>query len=387
MKLDLLYEVQAPKPWSDKPYPYNQREAEQAAWFEAIDQVKLADKLGFGTVWVVEHHFRIERSHMPVNDVFLAALSQITNDIRLGFGVTLTPHKFSHPVRTAEKVAAIDLLSRGRCEWGTGRSIPHEQKAFGVDPATSRDSWRDAIESIVAMWEQEKFSWDSPFMTFPEFPGYEGDTRSITPKPYQDPHPPAWMAAVSPDSVALAGELGLGMLSLTIMQPVDELAKRITIYREAIAACTKPLTRVVNDKVAPYTLVHCCPDTEVAQDEYGLWDSVAWWYDHMAQFLIDWELPPDMPEEQIEKLFPRLRDTQAGKTDPKFFNDQDMVIIGDPEHCLEKLERYAAIGCDSVIAYVQFGQLRHEQIMESIELLGTEVIPKLADISTTTTIV
>ena len=95
MKLDLLYEVQAPKPWPDKPYPYNQREAEQAAWFEAIEQIKLADTLGFGTVWVVEHHFRIERSHMPTNDVFLAALSQVTNDIRLGFGVTLTPHKFA----------------------------------------------------------------------------------------------------------------------------------------------------------------------------------------------------------------------------------------------------------------------------------------------------
>ncbi|MFI5047662.1 MAG: LLM class flavin-dependent oxidoreductase, partial [Acidimicrobiia bacterium] len=262
MKLDLLYEVQAPKPWPDKPYPYNQREAEQAAWFEAIEQIKLADTLGFGTVWLVEHHFRIERSHMPVNDVFLAALSQVTDQIRLGFGVTLTPHKFRHPVRTAEAVAAVDLLSRGRVEWGTGRSIPHEQKAFGVDPATSRDSWREAIEAVVAMWEQEKFSWDSPFMTFPEFPSYDGDTRSITPKPYQDPHPPAWMAAVSPDSVELAGRLGLGMLSLTIMQPVDELEKRIKIYREASANCTDPLTRVKNNKAAPYTLVHCAESME-----------------------------------------------------------------------------------------------------------------------------
>ena len=161
----------------------------------------------------------------PRTTSFLAALSQITDQIRLGFGVTLTPHKFRHPVHTAETVATVDLLSRGRVEWGTGRSIPHEQKAFGVDPATSRDSWREAIESVVAMWEQEKFSWDSEFMKFPEFPSYEGDTRSITPKPYQDPHPPAWMAAVSPDSVELAGRLGLGMLSFTIMQPVDELGE------------------------------------------------------------------------------------------------------------------------------------------------------------------
>src|ERR1700735_2170140 len=100
MKLDLLYEVQAPKPWPDKPYPYNQREAEQASGVEAIAQTQLAVKLGVGYVG------------------------------------------------------------------GMGRSITHEQKACGVDPAPSRDSWREAIEAIVAMWEQEKFRWDSPFMRF-----------------------------------------------------------------------------------------------------------------------------------------------------------------------------------------------------------------------------
>jgi alkanesulfonate monooxygenase SsuD/methylene tetrahydromethanopterin reductase-like flavin-dependent oxidoreductase (luciferase family) len=275
-------------------------------------------------------------------------------------------------------VAAVDLLSRGRVEWGTGRSIPHEQKAFGVDPKTSRDSWREAMESIVAMWEQEKFSWDSPFMKFPELPDYDGDSRSITPKPYQDPHPPAWMAAVSPDSIELAGKLGLGMLSLTIMQPFELLAQRIKAYREAAAASTDAdlLTRVRNTKAAPYTLVHCAEDMDKAEAG-GLWESVAWWYDHMAQFIIDWELPPNISEEEIAKAFPRLRETQAGKTDPKFFNDQDMVVIGDPEQCLEKLERYASIGCDSVLCYMQFGQLKHEEIMGSIEALGKHVIPKL----------
>jgi alkanesulfonate monooxygenase SsuD/methylene tetrahydromethanopterin reductase-like flavin-dependent oxidoreductase (luciferase family) len=136
------------------------------------------------------------------------------------------------------------------------------------------------------------------------------------------------------------------------------------------------LTRVKNNKAAPYTLVHCAESMQKAEAG-GLWGSVAWWYDHLAQFIIDWELPPNLPQEQIEKLFPRLRDTQAGKTDPKFFNDQDMIIVGEPDLCLEKLQRYQAIGCDSVICYVQFGQLRHNEIMESIEMLGKHVIPKL----------
>ena len=160
------------------------------------------------------------------------------------------------------------------------------------------------------------------------------------------------------------------------MQPVDELAKRIKIYREASANCTDPITRVKNNKAAPYTLVHCVESMEEAES-YGVWDSVGWWYDHMAQFIIDWELPPNMPQEEIEKAFPRLRDVQAGKVDPKFFNDQDMIIIGEPDQCLEKLERYQEIGCDSVICYMQFGQLKHNEIMESIEPLGKHVIPKL----------
>ena len=184
------------------------------------------------------------------------------------------------------------------------------------------------------------------------------------------------MAAVSPDSVELAGRLGLGMLSLTIMQPVDLLAERIKIYREASAACVEPLTRVKNNKAAPYTLVHCAEDMDKAK-AYGLWESVGWWYDHMAQFIIDWELPPNMPQEEIDKAFPRLRQTQAGKVDPLFFNDQDMIIVGDPEQCLEKLKRYEEAGCDSVICYMQFGQLKHPEIMQSIETLGTRVIPKL----------
>ena len=101
MKLDLLYEIDAPKPW-DKPHPYGQREAEQRAYREAIEQIKLGDSLGFNTIWAVEHHFREGRSHCPAPETLLGALSQITEQIRLGFGVTLTPFGFTPPQRIAE---------------------------------------------------------------------------------------------------------------------------------------------------------------------------------------------------------------------------------------------------------------------------------------------
>src|SRR2546425_13168684 len=243
MKLDLLYEIDVPKPWPDKPHPYAQREAEQKAYRDAIEQIRLADTLGFNGVWLVEHHFREGRSHCPSSEVVLGALSQVTENLRLGFGVTLTPFGFIHPARVAEKVATVDVLSGGRVEWGTGRSTPMEQIAFGVDRERSRDHWKEAIEIVLGMWENEYFEYHSPSFDFPR--------RMVTPKPVQDPHPPAWMAATSKGSAAVAGANGLGLLSFSIMQPLSRMAEQIREYRAA-AENAVPLTRVKQNRLAAY---------------------------------------------------------------------------------------------------------------------------------------
>src|SRR2546423_14380372 len=145
MKLDLLYEIDVPKPWGPKSHPYGQRDHEQQAYRDSFEQIKLGDKLGFHTTWHVEHHFREGRSHSPAPEVIIGALSQCTEQIRLGFGVALMPHAFTPPMRVAEKVATADILSGGRVEWGTGRSTPMDQTAFGGDREHSRDRSEVAI--------------------------------------------------------------------------------------------------------------------------------------------------------------------------------------------------------------------------------------------------
>ena len=368
MKLDLLYEFQPKvKPWG-KPHPYGQREAEVAAYDEAIAEVKFADTLGFQTVWCVEHHFRDGRSACPSNEVVLGAFSTITQNIRMGFGVSLMPPGFQHPARVAEKVATVDILSHGRAEWGTGRSTPMEQIAFGV-PADdrSRAMWKEAVEFVVAAWERERISWDTDLIKMPE--------RMQTPKPYQDPHPPAWLAAASETSAVSAGMNGLGLLSFALLQPVSAMANHIRLYREAQEKCTTPLTRVKNDRVGVYTLVHCTEDPEAAA-AYGLWDSVRWWYQHLAEFTLEWELPNLSPAER-EAVFPLLKPSIEGNIDVQKYTDEDMIIIGTPEQCLEKILRYEAVGVDQLLCYVQFGMLPHEKVMENLELLGTKVIPEL----------
>src|SRR5438445_6354009 len=294
MKLDLLYEIDVPKPWG-KPHPYGQREAEQRAYGEARAQLQLADKLGFNTSWHVEHHFREGRSHCPAPEVIIGALSRCTENLRLGFGVTLMPHAFTPPMRVAEKVATADVLSKGRVEWGTGRSTPMEQIAFGVDREASREQWQEAIQAVVGMWESEYFEFHGKYLDFPR--------RMVTPKPYQDPHPPAWMAATSEGSAAVAGSLGLGLLSFSIMQPIQKMASQIRPYREA-AAKPKPITRVTTNKVAAYTLVHCA-DTMAECEANGIWDAVWWGYHTLAEFTLEWEFPHFRQEEK-DKIFPLL---------------------------------------------------------------------------------
>ncbi|MET0143922.1 MAG: LLM class flavin-dependent oxidoreductase [Ilumatobacteraceae bacterium] len=366
MKLDLLYEVDVPRPWGDKPHPYGQREHEQKAYAEAIAQITLADQMGFNTSWHVEHHFREARSHSPAPEVLIGALSQCTENIRLGFGVSLMPHGFGPPMRVAEKVATADILSHGRVEWGTGRSTPMEQTAFGVDRDNSREQWQEAIEAVVQMWESEYFEFHGKYLDFPR--------RMVTPKPFQDPHPPAWMATVSDDSAALAGKFGLGALSLSIMRPLDKLADQIKTYRAAAANPT-PLTRVTTNKVAAYTLVHCA-ESRAQAEKNGIWDAVWWWYHHIAEFTLEWELP-HYTQEQRDEVFPLLSARAAGDLDLSVFDEADMIIVGDPDQCFEKMKRYADLGVDQLICYIQFGHLPHEAVMRNIELLGTEVIPRL----------
>lgn len=366
MKLDLLYEVDVPKPWG-RPHPYGQRQHEQRAYRDAVEQIRLADSFGFNTVWAVEHHFREGRSHCPAPEVLLGHLAGTTENLRLGFGVTLTPFAFTPPQRIAEKVATVDILSGGRTEWGTGRSTPMEQTAFGVDRELSRQDWREAIQIVCGMWRDEYFEYHSDRFDFPR--------RMVTPKPVQDPHPPCWMAATSDGSAEVAGASGLGLLSFSIMQPLEKMAAHIAAYRKAAEEIT-PLTDVVTNKVAAYTLVHCAESTAKAE-ENGIWESVGWWYQHLAQFTLEWELPHLSADERAA-AFPLLNPLMEGNIPIDHFHQADMIVVGDADHCFEKMKHYADLGVDQLICYVQFGYLPHEAVMRTIEILGKEVIPELA---------
>ena len=365
MELGLLYEIEAPKPWAGD-HPWGQRMAERTAYKNCIEQIALADTKDFHTAWLVEHHFREGRSHMPSNEVVLGALSQITKNIRLGFGVALMPHEFIHPARVAEKIATVDVLSGGRVEWGMGRSTPMEQIAFGVDVPHSKKKMLAACKTVVGMWEQEYYEEQSEYLDFP--------ARMVTPKPYQYPHPPVWMAASSEETIRMAGQNGLGLLCFSIMQPLDRLAQLIAIYREEQKKA-KPVSSIHTNKVGVYTLVHCT-ESRSKFETNRLWDSLWWWYTSVAEFTLKWELA-HLPPEAQEKAFPLLTAQANGDFDIHAFDEQDMVIIGTPEECLQKFLKYEDAGVDQVLCYVNWGYLPQKAVLECITLLGDYVIPEL----------
>jgi alkanesulfonate monooxygenase SsuD/methylene tetrahydromethanopterin reductase-like flavin-dependent oxidoreductase (luciferase family) len=241
-----------------------------------------------------------------------------------------------------------------------------EQTAFGVDIPKSREDWREAIEIICGMWREEYFEYESERFSFPR--------RMVTPKPYQDPHPPAWMAATSQSSATVAGENGLGLLSFTIMQPIEMMAKAIELYRKAQVNAS-PLTDVTNNKVAAYTLVHCGENDDQMKAN-GLPESLAWWYQHLAQFTIDWEFP-NTPQEEVDRIFPLMKPLAEGNIPLDTFNDADMIVTGDADRCFEKMKHYADLGCEELLCYVQFGYLPHESVMKTIEIIGKEVLPEI----------
>ncbi len=365
MDLGLLYEFDVPQPWQGE-HPWGQRMEERRVYQENLEQIAFADKMGFDTVWCVEHHFRENRSHMPSNEVVLGALSQITKNIKLGFGVSLMPHEFIHPARVAEKVATVDLISGGRVQWGLGRSTPMEQLAFGVDIPRSKEKMCAAARSVVGMWAEQYYEEHSEFLDFP--------SRMVTPKPWQDPHPPAWMAASTEGSAIMAGENACGLLCFSIMQPLSKLKPLIDAYRAAQQRA-KPLTSVVTNKVGIYTLVHCAESRDDFEKN-KLWESMWWWYKGLAEFHLKWEFA-HLTEEQQKAAFPLLDKQARGEFDITSFDKEDMVIIGTPDECLEKFLKYEEVGVDQLLCYINFGYLPHEAVMKSIELLGTHVIPEL----------
>ena len=221
---------------------------------QCVEQVMLADRLGYRAVWFTEHHFLPGFSYSSSPELVLAHLAAKTKNIRLGHGIVLLPFRINHPLRVAERIATLDLLSNGRVEFGGGRAISEsELSGFEVDPDETRPQWEEALSILPKMWTQESFKYESRTLKIPE--------RQVVPKPVQKPHPPMWVACTQPATLEFAGDHGLGVLGFGIGQ--GQSNSYVRTYRERIKNC-RPFGASINDKFALLTFTLCCDTDEEA---------------------------------------------------------------------------------------------------------------------------
>jgi len=364
MQIDLLYEMEMLKPWHAR--------SEYDTYWQALEQAVLADEMGFHTFWEVEHHFLTEFSHSSAPEVFLATVAARTKRIRIGHGVVLLPSPFNHPIRVAERAAVLDIMSNGRLEFGTGRSSLYEQQAFGIKFEESRSMWQEALEVIPRMWTEDPFpAYDGKHFHIPE--------RSVIPKPIQRPHPPLWVAATSPESWQIAGQLGIGALGLTLFLTVGEVAEQIRSYKKEIRQA-RPVGKFVNDQVGAFTIVHCAETEEQARANGGH-DAALWYMRYAFQVLAarGREAQKIGPYEEFRRAHPIVAKVVDNTVTFEELDAEDMVIVGDPDKCIRKLEKYQAAGIDRVLCLMQAGHIPSERVKDSIRLFGKHVIPHFAN--------
>jgi alkanesulfonate monooxygenase SsuD/methylene tetrahydromethanopterin reductase-like flavin-dependent oxidoreductase (luciferase family) len=361
MDFGLLYELQSPKPHTE--------DHEARIFHEAMEQIVFADLHGFTHVWFVEHHMLEEWSYSSAPEIFLAALSQRTKTLRLGHGIALLPFNFNNPIRVAERAAALDILSNGRVELGTGRSVTvAELEGFGVDPAETRPMWEEAVRMIPRMWREERFEHRGKYFRVPP--------RNIIPKPVQKPHPPLWLAGTSPETFELAGRHGLGMLGFVVGTP-EGTRDRIQAYRAAIRTC-EPAGEAVNERVGILLNVHCRPTDAQAIEEARA--PIAWMQRaNAALFQPFRENRVPGYEHYWDLAHPEGGQTweQRSREAPPLEKLVESAVygIGSPATVRNVIAKYRDAGADQMICWFQFGGLAHEKIMVSLDLFSREVVP------------
>jgi alkanesulfonate monooxygenase SsuD/methylene tetrahydromethanopterin reductase-like flavin-dependent oxidoreductase (luciferase family) len=361
MRFGVFYELQLPRPWAEGD--------EHRLFKDALEQVVLADRLGFDYAWQVEHHFLDEYSHSSAPEVFLAAAAVQTKNIRIGHGIRQVIPNYNHPARTAEGLATLDLISDGRVEFGIGEGATRlELGAFGIKAKTKRAMALEAAEQICNM------------MVLTPYPGFEGEgfsfpCRNVLPKPLQQPHPPLWMACTNRDTIKIAARNGIGALAFSFLNP-EEARTWSKIYYDIVKSedCV-PLGWSVNANLAMVSAFSMHEDRSEAirrgQDNFEF-------FRYSQQKLVADDFVPgysNMWEEFTAKRGDASdRLIKAALARGEF----DGVGIGTPADMRSHLSSLQDAGVDQVVFLQQAGRNSHQNICESLELFAATVMSQFS---------
>ncbi len=347
MKFGLFYQL-----------PCIAEQSEPARYQETIEQILLADQLGFDVAWLAELHFFRNFSIMPSPLMVAVAVAQRTRRIRLGTAVTLLP--FHHPLRAAEEAATADLLTGGRLEYGVGRgTIAVHFQGFGMARDESRERFEEALEMIVRAWTEERVTYKGRF--------YQVADIAVEPRPLQKPHPPIRIAANSPETAEFAGRKGYDVLVASPINPVPGFYEHIRAYRAALKTGARP--EHLGDVAA---LFFVCPQTSRAAARAEAEQSLLHYFRTIGeQALLG-------GRGQYEGSYAYLEQVRARAAAMTYETvDETMAVYGSPEECIARInDVYQHSAIDQLVCWFNAGGLiPHRDVMATMERFASKVMP------------
>lgn len=321
-------------------FSWTRRVPLETVFERAMQRIEVMDEGGYDAVWLAEHHFNTY-SICPSVTLMATHVAARTKRIRVGTAVTLAG--FYHPLRLAEELAMVDILSGGRLNWGAGRGFdPLEFRTFAVPVEESSDRFRECVEIVLAAWSHERVEYAGKFW---QFSGVE-----VLPKPLQQPHPPVWLAATSPESIRRAAERGYTIL----MDPHashGEIGRKRQLYRQELEAAGYSLA----GREIPMARLIAIADSD-AEARAVAYEGARWTVGAYAN--------------PTKNALGGGIDTKA-EMDPVERYVNEVIISGTPDRVVDQLQQLREeIGLE----YLMCAPLSHR----SFELFTERVLPRLA---------
>jgi alkanesulfonate monooxygenase SsuD/methylene tetrahydromethanopterin reductase-like flavin-dependent oxidoreductase (luciferase family) len=327
--------------------------AEATAFDESMAQMRAAEDLGFDAVWLGELHFQKERSVLASPLVVAGALAASTRRIKIGIAVQVLP--LSHPLRLAEDVATVDHLSRGRLDFGVGRSgLPGHYQGFNIPYEESRERFFETLEILRKAWTQDRFSHDGRYYQFRDV--------CVVPKPYQKPHPPLRVAATTEETYPIMGRLGHRLFVAVRTNSISDLKRFVGGYRDAWREAGHP----GQGEVALLVPVYVAESARQAREEPEA--STMHWFRAIAEALS--RSSTQHGRTQAERLAAVSYDEILG----------EQVVYGTPDAVVDRLRMLREeLGFSSLSAWMNVGgQIPHPRVLASMRLFAERVAPRLA---------
>ncbi len=327
-----------------------------------LEQIEWAEELGFDEVWFTEHHF-IDYGLSVDPATLAAAAASRTRRIRIGLAAAILP--FHHPLRLAEQMALVDIISNGRLDVGVGRgNRPAEFAGYRVPQQEARERFDETVEVMRRAWTEERFSHAGRFFTF--------DDVRVIPKPLQQPHPPIYQVCVSKDGIENTALRGWPMLNSVLFGPVDQLIATRDTYVNALEKAGRSAAEVAAllARWGVSRQIYVAENDRTALEEAKA--AELWYQESFRRFVI-----PDRIEDAHPSLQPGFR-AMAERLSTITWEAlvRETLAFGSPDTVARHIETMRGMGVGRVLCWMNFGGLSQDRVRRSMELFAREVMPR-----------